>query len=150
MMNKRATSTSNTRQHHWHQFWFNISISLKLIAIIGLTLGLLLACQQQRFPLALPVYYLAISLITWLAYYRDKRAARRGHWRTSENTLQLLSLLGGWPGALLAQHYLRHKSQKRAFRLGLYLMVLLNLGALVWLYGDTGQAALTWLSQVLD
>ncbi|WP_255353037.1 DUF1294 domain-containing protein, partial [Arsukibacterium sp. MJ3] len=29
--------------------------------------------------------------------------------------MQLLALFGGWPGALLAQQYLRHKSNKKPF-----------------------------------
>ena len=34
----------------------------------------------------------------------------------AESRLLLLGLLGGWPGGLLAQHWLRHKTAKAAFR----------------------------------
>jgi len=60
--------------------------------------------------------YMALSLASFIVYAGDKRAARRGDWRVSENTLHLLALAGGWPGALLAQHLLRHKSSKPEFR----------------------------------
>ena len=59
------------------------------------------------------VLYGAMSLVTFLVYAMDKSAARRGAGRTSETTLHLLALVGGWPGALLAQQWLRHKSCRR-------------------------------------
>jgi uncharacterized membrane protein YsdA (DUF1294 family) len=77
--------------------------------------------------------YLVASAVCFLAYAVDKSAARAGRWRTSEQTLHLLALLGGWPGALIAQNLLRHKSQKTGFLLILGATVVINCGALVWL-----------------
>jgi len=59
--------------------------------------------------------YLAMSLVTFVAYWMDKRAAARGSWRTPEKRLHVLSLLGGFPGALVAQRVLRHKNRKLRF-----------------------------------
>lgn len=56
--------------------------------------------------------YGLMSLIAFLAYYLDKRAARLDRPRTPEATLHVLELLGGWPGALLAQRLIRHKNAK--------------------------------------
>ena len=50
-----------------------------------------------------------------------------------ENALHLLALAGGWPGALLAQQFLRHKSTKQEFRQVFWVTVLLNIIALVLL-----------------
>lgn len=92
-------------------------------------------------PLILAVYMVA-SLLTFIMYAVDKSAAKKGAWRTQESTLHLLSLAGGWPGALVAQQKLRHKSKKQSFRAVFWVTVLLNCGALVWLLTPTGAATL--------
>ena len=66
------------------------------------------------------------TMATFITYALDKRAALRGGWRVAENTLHGLALLCGWPGALLAQELLRHKSAKREFRRLFWLTVALN------------------------
>ncbi|MBL8276683.1 MAG: cold shock and DUF1294 domain-containing protein [Pelomonas sp.] len=75
--------------------------------------------------------YSALSMATFIVYALDKRAASRGDWRVAENTLHVLALAGGWPGALLAQHTLRHKSSKASFRRVYWATVVLNVGAFV-------------------
>jgi uncharacterized membrane protein YsdA (DUF1294 family) len=74
--------------------------------------------------------YTVLSLVTFLVYALDKSAARNGERRTRESTLHLLSLTCGWPGALLAQHLLRHKSSKLAFKGTFWLTVIVNLALL--------------------
>lgn len=75
--------------------------------------------------------YGLMSLITAAVYTLDKSAARRGRRRVPERTLHLLALLGGWPGALLAQQGLRHKTAKTTFRMVFWLTVLGNVAALL-------------------
>lgn len=91
---------------------------------------------------SLPVFvlwvYLAFSLVTFLVYAADKSAARRHSRRTPENTLHMLALAGGWPGALIAQQALRHKSQKQPFRIVFWMTVIINCGALLWLCTSDG------------
>jgi len=67
-------------------------------------------------PYAVGMVYLCASALTFTVYAFDKAAARRRQPRTSERTLHLLSLGCGWPGALLAQKALRHKSVKQPFQ----------------------------------
>lgn len=83
-----------------------------------------------------------MSLLTFAVYAGDKAAARAGRWRTAESTLHLLALAGGWPGALLAQQWLRHKSVKPAFRAVFWATVLLNVALWFWLSSPWGRAAL--------
>jgi len=91
-----------------------------------------------KIPLFLLVIYFAGSIITFAAYAFDKSAAQRGAWRTSENILHLLSLVGGWSGAIFAQQKLRHKSKKQEFRFVFWITVLLNVGVFLWLLTPDG------------
>ncbi len=68
----------------------------------------------------------ALSLLTFGMYAWDKRKARRQEWRLSESTLQLWSVIGGWPGAFLAQRLLRHKSSKTSFQVIFWATVALH------------------------
>lgn len=64
----------------------------------------------------LAAWLVLASLVTFALYARDKRHAVRALPRTPENTLHLCALLGGWPGAFLAQRLLRHKTAKVSFQ----------------------------------
>jgi uncharacterized membrane protein YsdA (DUF1294 family) len=80
-----------------------------------------------------PVFlaYVGLSFLAFLAYVFDKSAAVSGRWRTAELKLHLLSLAGGWPGALVAQQLLRHKTSKASFVYAFWLSALLNVSAFV-------------------
>lgn len=82
--------------------------------------------------------YLAASLLTFFIYAWDKSSAIAGAQRTAESSLHLLSLLGGWPGAIIAQQTLRHKSSKEEFRNVFWITVFLNCGFFVWFFTETG------------
>ena len=73
----------------------------------------------------LALYYGA-SIITYGCYYWDKKAAQNADRRTPESTLHLMSLVEGWPGALIAQALLRHKTRKASFLVGYWLTVIVN------------------------
>lgn len=85
----------------------------------------------QLWP-AVATLYMFFSVIAFIHYARDKSAARSGRRRTSEKRLLILGLVGGWPGALLAQQTLRHKTSKRSFQLQFWLSVVINLVAVGW------------------
>lgn len=97
-----------------------------LVVIPAFGVVLLLGHVWGAPPPWLPWAYLGLSLLTFLVYAMDKAAAQKGAWRTSEQTLHGLALLGGWPGALIAQQVLRHKSSKQAFRAVFWGTVVLN------------------------
>jgi uncharacterized membrane protein YsdA (DUF1294 family)/cold shock CspA family protein len=95
-----------------------------------------------KLPLWVAGLYAGLSVITFAAYALDKSAASSGAWRTPENTLHMLAIAGGWPGALLAQQFLRHKSTKQPFRQVFWATALLNVGALVVLASPLRQVVL--------
>ncbi len=77
-------------------------------------------------PLWFPFVYLAANLIVFLYYYQDKASALKNNWRTPENTLHWLSLIGGWGGAYIAQKIFKHKHKKQSFMFTYKLTVLIN------------------------
>ncbi|HPW04644.1 MAG: DUF1294 domain-containing protein [Dokdonella sp.] len=91
------------------------------------------AAWSGRLPIPVAALYFAMSVIAFGAYGLDKSAARKDRWRTQESTLHLLELLGGWPGALIAQGSFRHKTRKLSFQITFWFMVAINLGVLAWL-----------------
>ncbi|HAT10676.1 MAG TPA: hypothetical protein DCS97_08805 [Planctomycetes bacterium] len=78
--------------------------------------------------------YGLMSLITFVAYYLDKRAARLGRPRTPEVTLHVLEIFGGWPGALVAQRLIRHKNAKLSYQFVFWVIVMVHVAgwAMVW------------------
>jgi uncharacterized membrane protein YsdA (DUF1294 family)/cold shock CspA family protein len=96
------------------------------------------AVMIGRLPLVALGAYVVAAPITFLVYARDKAAAQNNRWRTPEAHLHLLALIGGWPGALLAQRVLRHKSSKQPFRAVFWATVALNSAVLVWVVYDPG------------
>jgi uncharacterized membrane protein YsdA (DUF1294 family) len=69
---------------------------------------------------------LVMSLACFVAYGWDKRSAANGSRRMPEQTLHILALLGGWPGALLGQRQFRHKTKKLSFLIVLWSVIVLH------------------------
>ncbi len=89
--------------------------------------GLMILCLLLALPVAawfsspLPWWVAGgwmgvFSLVSFGQYAVDKRRAKSGGDRVSEASLHLMELLGGWPGAYLAQRWLRHKSRKKSYQ----------------------------------
>lgn len=117
-----------------------VEMRTMLLLVPAYIAALVWAAWTQR--LAVPVALAAplLSVLTFYLYWRDKFAAQRNAWRTPENTLHVASLLGGWPGAWLAQRLLRHKSAKESFRQVYWTTVALHWVLLaLWLYSTPGR-----------
>ena len=115
---------------------FQILLAIGFIAFVAWSVS------AYNMPVQLLYFYLAASTLTFLVYAKDKSAAQTGRWRTKESTLHTLALFGGWPGALIAQQVLRHKSRKLSFQMGFWLTVMVNCGAFGWLFTQEGAAFL--------
>ena len=105
------------------------------ILFAGLFLALLggLAARGDL-PTAVLFLYLLGSVTAFILYRVDKDAAVDGQRRTPEDTLLVVGLLGGWPGALVAQRLIRHKSRKTSFQLLFWLSVVVNCAVLAWFW----------------
>jgi uncharacterized membrane protein YsdA (DUF1294 family) len=84
-------------------------------------------------PLAL-AYYLIINIVTFVAYWSDKSAARANRWRTRESVLLGLSALGGAFGGLLAMVLFRHKTKHMLFWLVNGLAIVVHLLIIIRLF----------------
>lgn len=118
-----------------------------LFAIVFLTILVVITWFETNFLAILIVYY-SMSLLTFTVYALDKAKAKRGSWRIAEAHLHLLALFGGWPGAVLAQQKLRHKSKKRSFRIMLLTIIVINLSCLSWLFSIKGQTLMSSVNQL--
>lgn len=75
--------------------------------------------------LCLAGYILLANGLAYTAFAVDKSRAINAQGRIPERSLLILATLGGWLGAKIAQHRLRHKTRKQPFG------ILLNLSVLV-------------------
>ena len=100
---------------------------LSIFSIITFYLILFYFTKEDSIQTYIILYYIGISIFTFFIYSKDKDYAQNGSWRISENTLHILSILGGWSGALIAQNKLQHKSSKFSFKIVFFITILLNL-----------------------
>ena len=105
--------------------------------------AVVLALMFGKLLYVLPLLYIEASLMTYWLYKTDKEAAiaRHGN-RLAEESLQLYALIGGWPGAYIAQQQLAHKRSKVSFRREFGFVILGNALLVSWLLSPWGQAFL--------
>ena len=145
---KMAQKNSQIRRRNHKrsaQAEFEAGQKKRLFLGIGFYGVLILLALTDKLSWLAVAWYALLGVITYGTYAKDKAAAQSGDWRTSESTLHLLSVLGGWVGAMVAQTYLRHKSQKPEFRITYYLTVIINLAGLLFIMVGGGLTALEGL-----
>ncbi|RVQ65319.1 DUF1294 domain-containing protein [Croceicoccus ponticola] len=81
--------------------------------------------------ITIALYFLAINVWTFGAFWHDKAQAIAGGRRISEANLLTLSLIGGSPGALAARKAFRHKTRKEPFSTALLVIVAIQVGGLI-------------------
>jgi uncharacterized membrane protein YsdA (DUF1294 family)/cold shock CspA family protein len=96
--------------------------TLGLLAMAGVTVAWMAKLIPDWMMLAIS----GLSLLALIFYVSDKAAAQGNRWRTPESTLHMIALLGGWPGALLAQGLFHHKTSKRSFQRVFWATVVFN------------------------
>lgn len=95
-------------------------------AILVFLAGGLLVNAYWPVSIWIVAFYLAASVVCFIVYAVDKSRARSGGRRVPEKSLHTLEFLGGWPGAIVAQQTLRHKTRKASFRAAFWVCVLAN------------------------
>jgi len=114
-----AGHAASGRIRVWH-----LLVLLVLLASPGLALWRLAPVINSP---VLVILWVVVSVTTYGLYALDKQRARAGEWRVPEATLHFAELIGGWPGAFLAQRRLRHKTSKVSYQLVFWLIVLAHL-----------------------
>ncbi|ATC65387.1 hypothetical protein CMV30_16345 [Nibricoccus aquaticus] len=114
---QQALITSTTSRLKKKQ-WFALLLLLVAPALALHRLSL-------RFDaLLLIITAVVLSAATYVIYWWDKNQARSGGWRTAESKLHLFELIGGWPGAFIAQRRLQHKCSKLSFLVVFWFIVI--------------------------
>lgn len=125
---------------------YSVQTAWLVVAVFAGVLTLLMALG--RLPAMVLALYALASLVLFIVYWLDKRAAERNRRRTPETLLHKLALVGGWPGALLAQQLFRHKSSKVPFRRMFWGTVVLNLVLLGLLLSPYGHGVVRVLQRL--
>lgn len=86
-------------------------------------LGVIDLAKNYQAPWGVFVYAVA-SAFAYYFYWDDKRRAKLGEWRIPEANLHFWALIGGWPGAFIAQQQFRHKTKKIPFQIVFWLVVM--------------------------
>ncbi|MGP1667694.1 MAG: DUF1294 domain-containing protein [Rhodanobacter sp.] len=115
-----------------------------VLGVVALAIGVTVFAAGVL-PTALFAAYVGMSGLSYLMYGWDKASAKNGRQRTPENQLHLADLLGGWPGALIAQQQFHHKTVKQPFQTIFWITVMLNIAICVWLVRSGLAAELTQL-----
>jgi uncharacterized membrane protein YsdA (DUF1294 family)/cold shock CspA family protein len=113
--------------------WIAVGVALACFAV------LVWNAVRGTTSVVVPGIYFLATVVAFVSYALDKSAAMNRRWRTEEGVLHFVALIGGWPGALIAQQLFRHKTRKLSFLVGFWLMVGLNLLAYGWLTSPAGQ-----------
>ncbi|HZJ14842.1 MAG TPA: cold shock and DUF1294 domain-containing protein [Chthoniobacteraceae bacterium] len=95
-----------------------------------------LGVWRGHIALALLIVYAVMSGLAFVVYAMDKSRAQRGDRRIPEAVLHLLAIFCGWPGALLAQQWLRHKNRKLLFQAIFWIIVLVHVAFWILLAPD--------------
>lgn len=79
------------------------------------------------------IYLLVINVLGFLAMGFDKWKAKRGKWRTPEDSLFMFTILGGGIGTIVGIYTFRHKTKKLKFTIGMPAILILEILLFIYL-----------------
>jgi len=121
---KRYKSKSKSKESNSNKSSFSY---IKIMIILTFWISIIIFFSQNKIPLQMIIFPIIINYITYFVYQYDKFKAEQHKYRVSENTLHLLSIFGGWTGAMIAQYIFRHKTKKTSFISIFWLTVIINI-----------------------
>lgn len=68
-------------------------------------------------------YIILTNIFGFIGMWWDKMCAIKKRWRQSENSLLLLSVMGGSAGVFVSMHLFRHKTHNRLFVVGIPIII---------------------------
>ena len=80
------------------------------------------------------IYIIIINIIGFLTMFIDKRRAKNGDWRIPENTLFIITAIGGGIGTIAGMQIFRHKTKKTLFRFGFPFLLIMDILVLIWFF----------------
>lgn len=78
------------------------------------------------------IYLFIINLVGFYMMWSDKRKAKWGKWRIPEQTLFIVTALGGGIGTIAGMYTFRHKTQKIAFVVGFPAITILEIICIIY------------------
>ena len=78
------------------------------------------------------IYFAIVNVVTFVLYGIDKFKAQHARWRIPESVLIGLAVIGGSIGAWLGMIIWRHKTQHKKFKYGIPLILIIQIGLLIW------------------
>lgn len=85
------------------------------------------------------LYFIVMNLIGLSAMVIDKIRAMERRFRIPESVLLIIAVLGGSIGCIAGMIVFRHKKRKVKFRIGLPLILILQIGAVLALFISTSK-----------
>lgn len=123
--------------------------TMSYVVLVTFAIAIAVVTVIGALPPWVALLYLTLSIASYVTYAIDKKAAQTRQWRVSESALLGLGLLGGWPGSIVAQQRLRHKTQKASFRQAFWGAVVLNVLVLAIMTTPLGARVLEFARLVL-
>lgn len=80
------------------------------------------------------IYLIIINIIGFLIMYIDKKKAKNGSWRIPENTIFVVTAIGGGIGTIAGMYKFRHKTKKKIFTIGLPFLLIMDILLVIWYF----------------
>jgi len=79
-------------------------------------------------------YIIGVNVLSFILMGVDKKKAERQQYRIPERTFWMLAVLGGAIGVIFGMRTYRHKTKHASFKIGMPLVLLLNIILAGYLY----------------